>query len=135
LKIIGTGTEITRLKKIAGPGIEFLGFVDKEVLRSAYRRCRALIYPAIEDFGIAPVEAMACGKPVLAYGRGGLRESVIAEETGLFFPSQTVEALLHCLDDFEQGTFESEQIRSNALRFSEDIFLRQFRTRLEEAMK
>lgn len=134
LKIIGTGTETARLKKLAGPDVEFLGFVDKEVLRKAYRRCRALIYPAVEDFGIAPVEAMACGKPVLAYGRGALQESMIAEETGLFFPSQTVDAIIRCLDDFEQRQFDPARIRKNTLRFSEDVFLTHFRAHLENAM-
>jgi glycosyltransferase involved in cell wall biosynthesis len=131
LKIIGTGTEASRLKKMAGPHVAFEGFVDAETLRAAYRGCKALIYPAEEDFGIVPVEAMACGKPILAYGRGGLRETVIEGETGLFFPSQSADAILACMDDFEKMSFDGERIRKQVLRFSEEHFVKDFTAALE----
>jgi glycosyltransferase involved in cell wall biosynthesis len=134
LRIIGTGTEAARLEKMAGPNVQFEGFVSPEALREAYRRCRALIYPAEEDFGIAPVEAMACGKPVLAFGRGGLRETVIEGETGLFFPSQSADSIADCLRAFEKTAFSAEKIRSRALRFSEDHFVKAFSAALRDVV-
>lgn len=122
LKIVGTGPEFTRLKKKARPNIEFLGQVPPAQLRSLYQQARALILPGEEDFGIAAVEAQACGTPVLAYGRGGATESVLAGETGLFFSELTAESLEATLDNFQGLAFNKSTLRSNAMRFSRQSF-------------
>ncbi len=118
LKIVGLGPEFRRLKKRAQPNIEFLGQVAAEDLRSLYQRARALLLPGEEDFGIAVVEAQACGTPVIAYGRGGATESVIPGQTGLFFSDLTVDGIQDALDKFKDLAFNKSTIRSNAMAFS-----------------
>src|SRR5436190_6624124 len=98
LVVIGTGQDDARLRALAGPGVEFLGWQSDEVIRDHLRRCRALLFPGEEDFGIVPVEAMACGAPVIAFHRGGVTETVVApgsraEPTGLFFAEQSEDCL------------------------------------------
>ncbi len=77
MKIIGSGQDEARLIRMAGPTVEFLGWQPDEVVREHYARCRALLFPGEEDFGIVPLEAMACGKPIIAYGKGGALETVV----------------------------------------------------------
>jgi len=133
LKIIGQGPEMGRLKAIAAPHIEFLGFQPDPVLWAHLGRARAFVFAAEEDFGILPVEAQAAGTPVIAYGKGGALETVIAEgaahPTGLFFKEPTPRALLDALDRFEEieHQFEREPIRKHAERFSSDRFEREWR--------
>ena len=91
LKIIGSGPEMKKLKKMANWNIEFLGEKNNEELKKYYQECQALIFPQEEDFGIVALEAMACGRPVIAYKGGGALESVIGGKTGMFFEEQTVE--------------------------------------------
>jgi len=118
LRIVGLGPDFRRLRKRARPNIEFLGQVSAEDLRSLYQRARAFLLPGEEDFGIAVVEAQACGTPVIAYGRGGATESVIAGQTGLFFSELTVDGLQGALDKFKSLAFNKSTIRSNAMAFS-----------------
>ena len=94
LIVIGQGEQFKMLKKIAGPGIELMGLQPFSVVREHYSKCRALIFPGEEDFGIVPVEAMASGRPVIAYGRGGALETVVEGETGIFFNNQSEEDLI-----------------------------------------
>ncbi len=101
LVVIGQGSELEALKRRAGRNIEFLGSQTKEVLSDHYQRCRAFIFPGIEDFGITPLEAMASGRPVIAYAAGGALETVVDRETGLFFENQTPEALAEAVGRFE----------------------------------
>jgi glycosyltransferase involved in cell wall biosynthesis len=106
LVIIGQGPHRRRLARLAGPNVEFLGWQPDEVVRDYLRRCRALLFPGHEDFGIVPVEAQACGAPVIAYGRGGATETLIpptsaAPGTGLFFEEQTVDSLCDGIRNFE----------------------------------
>jgi glycosyltransferase involved in cell wall biosynthesis len=122
LFIIGEGPEYRQLKKMAKDNIQFLGRVSDEELRGLYRRCRALIFPQEEDFGIAALEAQACGRPVIAYGKGGVLETVIPDETGIFFTEQSVDALTGAVDMFRSKKFNKESIRNNALRFSRKLF-------------
>lgn len=122
LKIVGGGPEWSRLRKRAKSNIEFLGQVSSAELRSLYQEASALILPGEEDFGIAALEAQACGTPVLAYGRGGATESVIPGETGLFFPELSSESLGEALDKFQGLTFNKTTLRSNAMRFSKQAF-------------
>jgi glycosyltransferase involved in cell wall biosynthesis len=125
LIVIGTGQDQDRLRALAGPTVTFLGWQSDEVIRDHLRRCRALLFPGEEDFGIVPVEAMACGMPVIAFGRGGATETIIppggsAEPTGLFFEEQSVDALTAAILSFErqQGEFDGRAARRQALRFA-----------------
>lgn len=126
LLVIGDGEreDIEALKRIAGPTIRFLGRVSTEILRANLARCRALIFPGEEDFGIVPVEAMASGRPVIAFGRGGALETVVPEQTGLLFDEQTVDALVDAVHLFEEkeGLFRPEAIRMHAARFGSHKF-------------
>jgi glycosyltransferase involved in cell wall biosynthesis len=118
LKIVGQGPLANDLKSRAGSNIEFIGWSDDASLRSLYQNCRGFIFNQEEDFGISAVEAQACGKPVIAYARGGALETVIAGETGVFFKEQTVESLIEALEKFNKLKFDSRRIRENALKFN-----------------
>ncbi|RJO59188.1 glycosyltransferase family 4 protein [Candidatus Parcubacteria bacterium] len=120
LKIIGTGEEEEYLRKIARPNIEFLGYhVNRgEILKHAI----AFINPQVEDFGIAPVEAMACGRPVIAFRAGGAKETVVEGETGMFFDEQIWEALADTVVRFKAKSFDSQKIRAHALLFDRKVF-------------
>jgi glycosyltransferase involved in cell wall biosynthesis len=124
LVVIGHGQDEARLRALAGPTVHFLGWQADGVIRDHLRRCRALLFPGEEDFGIVPVEAMACGAPVIAYGRGGATETVVPpggrrEPTGLWFAEQTPECLAESLASFEAdaGQFDPAAARRQALRF------------------
>ncbi len=123
LKIAGDGRARAELEAIAGPSIEFLGQLDDNGVISRLRRCKALILPGAEDFGMTSVEAQAVGRPVIAYGKGGALESVIDEETGLFFREQTADSLLEAIDRFRARTWDPAAARANAERFSTPRFL------------
>jgi glycosyltransferase involved in cell wall biosynthesis len=117
LKIVGTGPELDHLQSMAGPTVEFLGGrSDAEVAR-LYSECRALIFTPDEDFGIVPLEAMASGKPVIAYGSGGALETVVEGVTGRFFPRQTPESLEQAVLDFSPRAFDPWRVRAHAERF------------------
>jgi glycosyltransferase involved in cell wall biosynthesis len=131
LRIVGTGPDLKKLKKMAGPNITFFGQVPAEELRSLYREARALLLPGEEDFGITALEAQACGTPVIAFGRGGALESIVPGETGVFFPEPTVQSLRAALDKFPDLKFNEVSIRSNAERFSRRAFREQLVAYLE----
>ncbi|MCX7973361.1 MAG: glycosyltransferase [Candidatus Aminicenantes bacterium] len=122
LLVIGQGPEEKRLKKLASSNIRFLKNLSDEELRSFYQRARGFILPGEEDFGIATVEAQACGTPVVAFGRGGSLETVLPEITGLLFEEPTVEALLETLDKFSRLPFNRTAIRQQAEKFSRSAF-------------
>lgn len=147
LKIVGTGQDARRLRSLAGPTVEFLGWQSDEEVASLYRRCRALLFPGVEDFGISPLEAMATGRPVIAYAKGGAEETVVpfnppnnapvgrglgpivagegAEgPTGVFFYQQTVEAAVGAIELFEANAhrFEPKVLRDRALAFDRRVF-------------
>lgn len=129
----GPDDTVRRLRAVAGPKTTFLGKVSFDVLRDHLARCRALIFPGEEDFGIVPVEAMASGRPVIAYGRGGVLDTVIDGETGLFFHEQSVEALVDAVERFEAShLFDAgpEACVSRAHDFTEDAFARGIRQSL-----
>mgnify|MGYP001296991610 CR=1 FL=1 len=127
LLIIGEGEEMRALRAIAGSNVEFLGRQPFDVLRNHYSRCKALVFPGEEDFGMVPVEAMASGRPVIAYGRGGALETVVEGKTGLFFHEQTEEALTAAVKRFEAmaGAFKPADIRDHALQFGSEHFRRE----------
>lgn len=122
LVVVGDGPERPNLEKIAGPTVEFKGRVSEVKLIELYQNSRALIFPGEEDFGIVPLEAQACGKPVLAFGKGGLLETVVPGETGLFFNEQTENSLIECIELFETKTFSAENIRQQINKFDVSIF-------------
>ncbi len=131
LVIIGEGPDRARLESLAGKNILFLGRAPDEVVTERMAHCRAYIFPGSEDFGITPVEAQACGKPVIAYRDGGALETVIEGETGLFFDRPAADSLRAAVEDFEQRAWDPARIRRNAERFSVERFLRETREILE----
>ena len=122
MKIAGDGPDYRRLKKAANKNIEFLGFLSAQELLQAYQGAKALLMPGEEDFGINSLEAQSCGIPVIAFGKGGATETVIPQETGLFFPELTAESLQAALDKFQSIAFNKSKIRANALTFSRGSF-------------
>jgi len=122
LKIVGTGPEYRALRKSARANVEFLGAASAKDLRRLYRGAAAFLLPGEEDFGIATLEAQACGTPAIAFGRGGSLETVVPGETGLLFDEPTVAGLLGALDKFRAFACNREKIRSNAMRFSREKF-------------
>jgi glycosyltransferase involved in cell wall biosynthesis len=133
LIVIGSGQDAKRLRAIAGPTIEFLGWQSDESIRSQLRRCRALLFPGEEDFGIVPVEAQSCGAPVIAFGRGGATETVIApvghgDPTGLLFREQSVDCLCDSINWFERraSEFSPHAARRQALHFNPRRFDAEF---------
>lgn len=122
LKIVGTGRQMKDLQKIAGPKVEFLGHVDDVALPSLIARAKAYIMPGEEDFGIAPVEAHACGRPVVAFAAGGALDVQVEGVTGVLFREQTVESLCAAVERMDKIEWDSKVIRANAMRFSIDVF-------------
>ncbi len=122
LKIFGDGPEFGHLQTIAKKNIRFVGRVSDAEKAKLLRHAKAFIHPQIEDLGITPIESMASGRPVIAYGEGGVTETVIPGETGVFFYQQTWEALLDVLLSFDPNAWDSERIRSWSEKFSEDKF-------------
>jgi glycosyltransferase involved in cell wall biosynthesis len=136
LVVIGEGPELARLRASAPANVEMLGYQPRGVVRQYMQHARAFVFAALEDFGIAPVEAQACGTPVIAYGRGGVAESVVEGRSGVFFPEQTAASLVNAIQQFErrEGRFNAAEIRASALRFGAERFRQQFRACIEEQL-
>jgi|CXWL01.1.fsa_nt_gi glycosyltransferase involved in cell wall biosynthesis len=136
LIIIGDGNERPALEALAGPNIRFLGRQSDEEVKSYLQSMRALIFPGEEDFGITPVEAMACGKPVIAYGKGGVTESVIDGISGILFSQPTVASLEHAVAEYYRlaGTFNADIIRLRAEEYSRKKFRSGLKKAVEELM-
>lgn len=128
------GEEEQRLRAMAGPTVEFVGRVSDEQLADYYGHAKAFLFPGIEDFGLTPLEAMAGGCPVLAYGEGGALETVVDGETGMFFYEQSADSLALCIEDFEQRSFNAAACRARAKQFSTDVFKRNFVSFCEKAL-
>ncbi|WP_029323471.1 glycosyltransferase [Butyrivibrio sp. AE3004] len=135
LYVIGTGPMRKELEAMAGPTVKFLGFVPDEELLEYYAKCKALIFPGVEDFGITPLEAQASGRPVIALGKGGILETVIENETGIFFDEPTPESLIDALHRFEKMSFDKEKLRSHAMEFDESVFKERLKRFVEEQYK
>ncbi|MEX2583386.1 MAG: glycosyltransferase [Gemmatimonadota bacterium] len=131
LVIVGDGADRRRLQSLAGPTVEFRGRLADEEVADLYARCRAFLFPGFEDFGIAPVEAQAAGRPVVAYGRGGAAETVIDGATGVLFMEQSADSLVDAILQFEKLTFDPTICRRNAERFDRA----EFRRRLSRAIE
>ncbi|MBT6068251.1 glycosyltransferase [Candidatus Peregrinibacteria bacterium] len=134
LVIIGDGPARSSLEAIAGPNIDFLGFVSDSEVTEYMQNCQAFVFPGEEDFGITPVEAMACGKPVLAYRKGGLTESVIEGETGEFFDEQDLDSMEDALGRLilNYKFYDHKSIRKRAEEFSEERFKKEIEKIVEK---
>lgn len=124
LKIIGVGSELEKLKDMAGPTVEFVGSVSDNELKQYYAGCRALIFPGVEDFGLTMVEANAAGKPVIAFRGGGASEIIVEGKSGEFFDRQNAASLVSVLKKFRQTRYNTIDCRKNAKRFSYEQFSR-----------
>ncbi|MCY3575425.1 MAG: glycosyltransferase [Chloroflexi bacterium] len=133
LKIAGAGRDLARLKTLAGATVEFLGFVPAADLSPLMARCRALLFPGLEDFGITPVQAQAAGRPVIAYRGGGALDTIIVGETGEFFDQPTVDSLKATWRNFDAFAYNPRQIRSQAQRFDTSAFCRRMQAFIDEA--
>jgi glycosyltransferase involved in cell wall biosynthesis len=127
LLVYGDGRDRPALQKLAGPDVVFLGRVSWDELARLLQRARAFIFPGLEDFGIAPVEAQAAGRPVIAYAAGGALDSVVPGRTGEFFTDQTVESLKAILERFDPSAYDPAACRANAERFGVERFERELR--------
>ncbi len=132
VKIFGTGPELKSLKRIAKNNIEFLGQISDDQKWRVLSGGRAFIHPQLEDFGITAVEAMACGRPVIAFAQGGATETIVPNETGVFFQKQTWESLLDKLLHFNYENWDSNHIRAHALKFSAEIFKNNIKKHIDD---
>lgn len=149
LIVVGDGPDFEKIRAYAGKNVEFLGYQPGDVLRDIMQRAKAFVFAAEEDFGIIPVEAQACGTPVIAFGRGGVTETVVpltgsgaggqgSEEapTGVFFNEQTTASLIEAVQRFEDNrqVFDSAAIRKNAEQFSRERFRREYKEFIEKKL-
>lgn len=133
LIVAGGGEKIAEYRRTAPPNVDLRGRVTQDELRALYRGAKALIFPGEEDFGIVPLEAMACGTPVIAYGSGGALETVVSGRTGLHFSQPTTEGIRSAILEFERRQFDSRVIAEHAKTFSNEVFRDQFTKAVEEA--
>jgi glycosyltransferase involved in cell wall biosynthesis len=134
LRIVGDGPERTRLERLAGADATFLGPLAGAAILDEYRRARALLLPGEEDFGIAPVEAQACGRPVVAYGRGGALETVVDGETGVLFEELTTASLGAALERVAGLRLDPARLHQHAEQFSRERHKQQMRETIEETL-
>lgn len=132
LVVIGDGPELKKIQQKAKNNITFLGHLPDETARDYLARAKGFVFAAMEDFGIAPVEAQAAGTPVLAYGAGGVLETVIPGKTGLFFEHQRVESLIEGIKKFEKIEFDSSFLQAHAQKFSEERFKKEIEIFIEQ---
>lgn len=125
LKIVGGGPDRARLEKLARPNIEFLGRLPDAEVRRLLAECQALIFPGEEDFGIVPLEALASGRPVIAYRAGGAAETLNDGETGVFFDEAAPRSLINAVNRFKFLAFDKEKLRARALKFDKRVFQRE----------
>jgi glycosyltransferase involved in cell wall biosynthesis len=134
LRIVGRGPEESRLRRVAGPEVEFLGWRTDEDVRDLYATSTAVLLPGVEDFGMVPVEAQACGTPVIALGQGGACETVEDGVTGILVNDNSVDGFAHGLARAQSTAFDPVVIRERAARFSRERFLADFRTEVDDAV-
>src|SRR5947209_4196283 len=128
LVIIGGGDMLDEVRRLAGPTVTVMGSQPFDVLKQHYARCRALVFPGEEDFGMVPVEAMASGRPVIAFGRGGATETVVDGVSGIFFADQSVEAISMAVRSLANIALDPEKIAAHANQFGRDQFFQKMRT-------
>ena len=135
LRVIGDGPEMQSILNLAGNNVEILGRKSQEDLIELLQKAKALVFAADEDFGILPVEAQSCGTPVIALNKGGLKETVIENETGIFFEKQEVSDIVDAVNKFETMKFDAKIIRKNAERFSKERFEQEFKDFVNKKIK
>jgi len=135
LKVIGDGPEMNKIIKLAGKNIEILGRKSQLEMVKLLQKAKALVFAADEDFGILPLEAQSCGTPVIAFDKGGLKETVIENETGIFFKKQEASHIIEAVNKFELQKFDPKRIRKNAERFSKERFEKEFKEFVEQKIK
>ncbi len=135
LKIIGRGPEMKRLQRLAGPTIEFLGRVSEEDLPRYYAECRGFVFPQEEDFGIVAIEAMASGRPLIAYRGGDIVEHMQEGKMGVYFDVQTAEAIVAAVKQFDDKRYESTFIRNQVLHFDKERFKATMKDYVEKALR
>jgi glycosyltransferase involved in cell wall biosynthesis len=133
LKVGGSGRDLERLREMAGPTVEFLGYVPDEKLPDLMARCKAFMFPGLEDFGITPVQAQAAGRPVIAYGGGGALDTVIPGKTGEHFLEMTVDSLAAAMESLDASAYNPPAIRAHAQKFDTQVFNRQMTAFVEQA--
>jgi glycosyltransferase involved in cell wall biosynthesis len=134
LVVVGEGPERGSLEKMAGAKTRFTGWLETDQLVRQYQSCRALLFPGEEDFGIVPLEAMACGRPVVALGRGGATETVVDGETGVFYKTPEAESLADAILRLEAGRWDPQRIRRRALEFSRDRYRQGMEREIERVL-
>jgi glycosyltransferase involved in cell wall biosynthesis len=135
LKIVGSGgRDEAALRARAGPTVQFVGRVSDAELKELYARCRALVFPGEEDFGIAPLEANASGRPVVAYAGGGALDTVVDGETGVLFHAQQVECLVEAIQRFEHVAWDAGTLCAHAQKFDRQVFRQQLKDFVDESV-
>lgn len=134
LIIVGDGPDRARLQAMAGPSVEFKGWLPRAEMLAYLQNCYAFVFPGLEDFGITPVEAQACGKPVLAFGQGGVLETVVPGLSGMFFEAQSAGSLNGRLQDFEAQQWSADAIAGHAAQFGEARFIEQITQYVNEVL-
>ena len=132
LIVIGLGDEFNYLKKIANKNIKLLGFQEDKVVKEYLKKAKAFVYAAIEDFGISVVEAQACGTPVIALNKGGTKETVIPNKTGILFENQTEDNIINAVEEFETKKFKFDVIRKHSEKFDKTIFKTNFENKVKD---
>ncbi len=135
LIVIGDGSQKKMLMSKSKENIVFTGYLQAEGINKYLSKAKAFVYAGLEDFGIAPVEAQACGTPVIAYGKGGILDTVIHKKTGIYFHEQTLESVNEAIDIFEKYTFDHHFIADHASRFSTNVFKEKFQTYVEKCIQ
>ncbi|MES2273177.1 MAG: glycosyltransferase [Chlamydiota bacterium] len=132
LVVVGDGPEMNKIKKRAHKNVEILGARSDSEISALMANAKAFLFAPVEDFGIAPIEAMACGTPVIAYGRGAALETILDRQTGLFFADQTIKSLIESIEKFEGLEFNACAIRKHAEQFSEERFAAEFKKMIDQ---
>lgn len=135
LRVAGEGRDRERLERMAGPTVKFLGRVPEADLPALLAGCRAFLFPGLEDFGITPVQAMAAGRPVIAFAGGGALDTVVEGQTGRLFQAQTVESLMAVLEGFDPKQFDPAAIRTQALKFDRLVFMQELHSFLNSVVR
>ncbi len=134
LVVIGGGEMLGEIRRLAGPTVTILGSQPFDVLKRHYARCRALVFPGEEDFGMVPVEAMASGRPVIAFGRGGATETVASGISGIFFAEQTIDAIAAAVENLSRMEIDPGRIATHASQFGQAQFFTKMRTHIDRLL-
>ncbi len=134
LRIIGDGPELPRLRRLAGPGVSFSGWIPSEDIRAAYRQAGVVLLPGVEDFGIVPLEAQACGRPVVAVAEGGALETVVGGVTGTLVPGKSPDAWAEAIRGTLDARLPAAPIRAHALKFGRERFAQEIKAEVDRVL-